>query len=62
MPKRITPLSDIQVKCAKAKVTDYKLADGGGHWFSQYPFVPCTNLFGSYLIGLISTTNCVSLW
>jgi integrase len=30
MPKRITPLSDIQVKNAKPKEKDYKLADGGG--------------------------------
>ncbi len=30
MPKRIAPLSDIQVKNAKSKESDYKLADGGG--------------------------------
>jgi integrase len=30
MPKRITPLSDIQVKSAKPKVRDYKLNDGFG--------------------------------
>jgi hypothetical protein len=30
MPKKITPLSDIQVKSAKPKESDYKLADGGG--------------------------------
>jgi len=30
MPKRIAPLSDTQVKNAKPKATDYKLADGGG--------------------------------
>jgi len=30
MPKRIAPLSDIQVKNAKPKDSDYKLADGGG--------------------------------
>jgi len=30
MPKRIAPLSDIQVKNAKPKEIDYKLADGGG--------------------------------
>ena len=30
MPKRITPLSDIQVRAAKPKESDYKLTDGGG--------------------------------
>ncbi len=30
MPKRVTPLSDIQVKNAKPKDADYKLTDGGG--------------------------------
>lgn len=30
MPKLATPLTDIQVKNAKAKVKDYRLADGGG--------------------------------
>ena len=30
MPKRIAQLSDIQVKTAKPKEIDYKLADGGG--------------------------------
>lgn len=30
MPKRILPLSDLQVKNAKPKVTDYKLSDGYG--------------------------------
>ena len=30
MPKRVTPLSDIQVKSAKPKGTDYKLSDGNG--------------------------------
>jgi integrase len=30
MPKRIAPLSDIQVKNTKPKEIDYKLADGGG--------------------------------
>ena len=30
MPKRVLPLSDIQVKSAKPKEADYKLTDGGG--------------------------------
>ena len=30
MPKRVTPLSDIQVKNAKPKEADYKITDGGG--------------------------------
>jgi len=30
MPKRIAPLTDIQVSKAKSKKTDYKLSDGGG--------------------------------
>ena len=30
MPKRIVPLSDIQVKNYKPKESDYKIADGGG--------------------------------
>ena len=30
MPKLATPLNDIQVKNAKAKAKDYRLADGGG--------------------------------
>lgn len=30
MPKRIAPLSDLQVSKAKPKAKDYKLADGGG--------------------------------
>ncbi len=30
MPKRIAPLSDIQVKNYKPKESDYKIADGGG--------------------------------
>ncbi len=30
MPKRILPLTDIQVKNAKPKAKEYKLADGGG--------------------------------
>ena len=30
MPKRVAPLSDIQVKNAKPKDTEYKLSDGGG--------------------------------
>lgn len=30
MPKRIVPLSDIQVSKAKPKDIDYRIADGGG--------------------------------
>ena len=30
MPKRVIPLSDVKVRNAKAKLKDYKLADGGG--------------------------------
>jgi hypothetical protein len=30
MPKRITPLSDIHVKTAKPKESEYKMADDGG--------------------------------
>jgi integrase len=30
MPKRIAPLSDVQVSKAKPKINDYKIADGGG--------------------------------
>lgn len=30
MPKRILPLTDIQVKNAKPQTKDYKLTDGGG--------------------------------
>ncbi|BDV44110.1 integrase [Geotalea uraniireducens] len=30
MPKRIQPLADLQVKAAKPRAKDYKLADGGG--------------------------------
>jgi hypothetical protein len=49
MPKRILPLSDLQVKNAKPKETDYKLSDsyglhllitptGGKLWRFQYRF------------------------
>lgn len=61
MPKRIAPLSDIQVKSAKSKVADYKLADGGGLyllvtttggklWRMDYRFTDKrkTASFGSY--------------
>jgi hypothetical protein len=30
MPKKITPLSDIEIKKAKPEVKDYKLSDGSG--------------------------------
>ena len=30
MPKKIPPLSDIQLKNAKPKAVDYKISDGGG--------------------------------
>ncbi|MEI7636337.1 MAG: integrase arm-type DNA-binding domain-containing protein [Syntrophus sp. (in: bacteria)] len=30
MPKKITPLSDVNVRTAKPKVTEYKIFDGGG--------------------------------
>ena len=30
MPKRVTPLTEMQVKNAKPKESDYKLSDGGG--------------------------------
>jgi hypothetical protein len=30
MPKRILPLTDIQVKNAKPKEKEYKISDGGG--------------------------------
>ncbi len=30
MPKRILPLTDLQVKTAKPKAKEYKLTDGGG--------------------------------
>ena len=61
MPKRIQPLSDIQVKSAKPKEADYKLSDGyglhllvtttgGKLWRLQYRFDSKQKLlsFGSY--------------
>ena len=61
MPKRIQPLSDIQVKNAKAKDKDFKLSDGfglhllvtptgGKLWRMQYRFAGKQKLlaFGSY--------------
>jgi integrase len=61
MPKRIQPLSDIQVKGAKPKNKDYKLSDGfglhllvtptgGKLWRLQYRYDDKQNLlsFGSY--------------
>jgi len=39
MPKRVPPLSDIQVKSAKAKEADYKLTDGGGLYHLQPDYV-----------------------
>lgn len=61
MPKRIQPLSDIQVKNAKPKDKDYKLSDGfglyllitpsgGKLWRMQYRFIGKQKLlsFGSY--------------
>ena len=30
MPKRVMPLTDLQVKNAKPQAKDYKLSDGGG--------------------------------
>jgi len=62
MPKRIVPLSDLQVKNAKPKKTAYKLSDGGGLyllitpsggklWRLDYSFTGKrkTLSFGSYL-------------
>lgn len=37
MPKRVLPLTDIQVKNAKPKDKDYKLADGGGLYLLVTP-------------------------
>lgn len=37
MPKRIVPLSDIQVRNAKRKEKDYKLSDGGGLYLLVTP-------------------------
>ena len=37
MPKRIQPLSELQVKNAKPKDRDYKLADGGGLYLLVTP-------------------------
>jgi len=37
MPKRIQPLSELQVKNAKPKEKDYKLADGGGLYLLVTP-------------------------
>jgi integrase len=61
MPKRLQPLSDIQVKTAKPKIKDYKLSDGfglhllitsagGKLWRYQYRFGAKQKLlaFGSY--------------
>ncbi|MDA8428780.1 MAG: integrase arm-type DNA-binding domain-containing protein [Geobacteraceae bacterium] len=61
MPKRIAPLSDIQVNKAKPKEADYKMADGGGLyllvtttggklWRMDYRFnnKRKTSSFGSY--------------
>lgn len=63
MPKKIAPLSDIQLSKAKAKESDYKLADGGGLylfitttggklWRMDYRFNDKrkTTSFGSYPI------------
>ena len=30
MPKRVMPLTDLQIKNAKKQAKDYKLTDGGG--------------------------------
>ncbi len=35
MPKRIIPLSDLQVKNAKPKEKKYKLSDGGGLYLAD---------------------------
>jgi len=61
MPKRILPVTDLQVQKAKAKDKEYKLSDGGGlHllvtpsggklWRLQYRFAgkQKTIAFGSY--------------
>jgi len=37
MPKRILPLTDIQVKTAKPKAKEYKLSDGGGLYLLVTP-------------------------
>jgi hypothetical protein len=58
MPKRVTPLSDIQVKSAKPKEADYKLSDGGGMfllvttsggrlWRLKYSFEGNQGVYGS---------------
>jgi hypothetical protein len=62
VPKRIPPLSDIQVKNAKPKASDYKLSDGyglyllvtptgGKLWRLQYRFDGKQKMlsFGAYL-------------
>ena len=37
MPKRVLPLTDLQVKTAKPKAKDYKLTDGGGLYLQITP-------------------------
>ena len=37
MPKRIAPLSDLQVKTAKPKEKEYKLSDGAGLYLLVTP-------------------------
>ena len=37
MPKRVMPLTDLKVKTAKPKASNYKLTDGGGLYFFVTP-------------------------
>jgi Ser-tRNA(Ala) deacylase AlaX len=37
MPKRIVPLTEVQVRNAKAKKKDYRLYDGGGLYILVTP-------------------------
>jgi len=58
MPKRIPPLSDIQVKNAKPKASDYKLSDGYGlYLLSPQQVASC----GVYNIVLMVSRKCFRL-
>jgi len=48
MPKRIAPLSDLQVKNAKLKKTAYKLSDGSGLYLLIFRYLLYEALYFAY--------------
>ena len=53
MPKRVLPLTDLQVKTAKPKAKDYKLTDGGG----LYLLMPAVMMMVGMVKGLATETT-----